>query len=299
MSHNNHTHVGDARYLRVALGMILAFMIAETIVAVAAHSLALLADAGHMLTDAGALSASLWAASLATRPATGKWTFGLVRAEILSAALNGVTLLVVAGVVLVESISRLLHPLAVHGGPVVAVASVGVVVNVAAAWTLARASRQSLNVEGAFRHILTDLYAFIATIVAGVVIITTGYVRADAIASLVVVALMAHASWGLLRASGRILLEAAPDDVNLGDVRVHLRELDHVLDVHDLHVWTVTSGLPVLSAHVVIDEACFHDGLVPGILDQLQRCLAGHFDVEHSTFQMEPPHHLDHEASTH
>ena len=299
MSHNNHTHVGDARYLRVALGMILAFMIAETIVAVAAHSLALLADAGHMLTDAGALSASLWAASLATRPATGKWTFGLVRAEILSAALNGVTLLVVAGVVLVESISRLLHPLAVHGAVVVAVASVGVVVNVAAAWTLARASRQSLNVEGAFRHILTDLYAFIATIVAGVLIITTGYVRADAIASLVVVALMAHASWGLLRASGRILLEAAPDDVNLGDVRVHLRELDHVLDVHDLHVWTVTSGLPVLSAHVVIDEACFHDGLVPGILDQLQRCLAGHFDVEHSTFQMEPPHHLDHEASTH
>ncbi len=299
MSHDRHAHVGDARYLRVALGMILAFMIAETIVSVAVHSLALLADAGHMLTDAGALGASLWAASLATRPAAGKWTFGLVRAEILSAALNGVTLLVVAGVILVESISRLLHPLAVHGGPVVAVASVGVVVNVAAAWTLARASRQSLNVEGAFRHILTDLYAFIATIVAGVVIITTGYVRADAIASLVVVALMAHASWGLLRASGRILLEAAPEDVNLEDVRVHLLELDHVLDVHDLHVWTVTSGLPVLSAHVVIDEACFHDGLVPGILDQLQRCLAGHFDVEHSTFQMEPPHHLDHEARTH
>lgn len=294
-----HTHAGDARSLRVALALILSFMVGEVVVAVAVHSLALLADAGHMLTDAGALAASLWAARLATRPARGKWTFGFVRAEILSAALNGVTLLVVAGIILAESISRLLHPLAVHGGAVVAVASVGVVVNVAAAWTLARGSRESLNVEGSFRHILTDLYAFLATIVAGVLIMATGYERADALASLVVVALMVKASWGLLRASGQILLEAAPEDVNLDDVREHLRRVEHVLDVHDLHVWTVTSGLPVLSAHVVIDESCFSDGLVPALLDRLQSCLAGHFDVEHSTFQMEPPRHLDHETRTH
>ncbi len=274
-------------------------MAMEVVVAIAAHSLALFADAGHMLTDAGALAASLWAASLASRPAGGKWTFGLVRAEILSAALNGVTLLVVAGIILAESISRLVHPLSVHGGAVVAVAGVGVVVNVVAARVLARGSRESLNVEGAFQHILTDLYAFLATIIAGVVIMTTNYARADAIASLIVVALMAKASWGLLRASGRILLEAAPEDVNLDDVREHLRGVDHVLDVHDLHVWTVTSGLPVLSAHVVIDESCFHDGLVPALLDKLQTCLAGHFDVEHSTFQLEPPRHLEHETRTH
>jgi cobalt-zinc-cadmium efflux system protein len=299
MGHDAHVHPSDARTLRVALALILAFMVGEVVVAVGAHSLALLADAGHMLTDALALAASLWAARLSTRPAEGKWTFGFVRAEILSAALNGVTLLVVGGVIFVEAVTRLVHPVSVGGGAVVAVAAVGVVVNLLAAWTLSRGARASLNVEGAFRHILTDLYAFLATIVAGVVIIATGYARADAIASLVVVILMVKASWALLHASGRILLEVAPENVNLDTVREHLRGLAHVLDVHDLHVWTVTSGLPVLSAHVVIDETCFRDGLVPTILDQLQSCLAGHFDVEHSTFQMEPPRHLDHETRTH
>ena len=289
----------DARYLSLALSLIVGFMVVEVAAAVVSGSLALLADAGHMLTDAGALAASLWAARLAARPATGAWTFGFKRAEILSASVNGITLLVVAALVSFESIVRLIHPPVVRGAFVVIVALVGVAVNLTAAWVLAKANRSSMNVEGAFQHILTDLYGFVATVIAGVVILATGFGRADAIASLVVVGLMLLASWGLLKASGRVLLEAAPDNVDLDDVRSHLLGTGHVTDVHDLHAWTVTSSLPALSAHVVVEDSCFNDGHAPQILDQLQACLTGHFDVEHCTFQLEPAGHLDHEAGTH
>ncbi len=289
----------DQRYLKIALALILAYMSTEVAMAIISHSLALLADAGHMLTDAGALGASLWAARLATRPAIGKWTYGFKRAEILSAAANGITLLVVAVIITVESVSHLIHPTQVHGEVVVAVALLGVVVNVVAAWVLARASRSSLNVEGSFQHILTDLYAFIATVIAGVVILVTGFERADAIASLIVVGLMLKAARGLLKESGHVLLEGAPDNVNLDNVRAHLLGVAHVNDIHDLHASAITSSLPVLTAHVVIDESCFTDGCIPRILDELQACLAGHFDVEHSTIQVEPAGHLDHEAGTH
>lgn len=289
----------DTRYLAIALALIIGFMVVEVLVALISGSLALLSDAGHMLTDAGAIGASLWAIRLAARPATGSWTFGWKRAEILSAAGNGITLLVVGALVAFEAIRRLLEPPPVQGGPVLVVALLGVVVNVAAAWVLAQANRSSLNVQGTLQHILTDLYAFIATFIAGVVIVVTGFARADAIASLIVVALMFRAAWGLLRTSGRILLEAAPAGVDLDQIRGHLRGNDHVLDVHDLHVWTVTSDLPALSAHVVVDDACFHDGHTPQLLDQMQDCLVGHFDVEHSTFQFEPASHSDHEAHAH
>ncbi len=289
----------DARYLAVALGLIVGFMVAEVVVAVASGSLALLADAGHMLTDAGALAGSLWALRLAGRPAAGVWTFGLKRAEILSAAINGVTLLAVALLVGYEAIRRLLHPPAVAGGAVIAVAALGIVVNLTASWVLAKANRSSLNVEGAFQHILTDAYAFIATFIAGVVIVTTGFTRADPLASLVVVGLMLRAAWGLLRASGHVLLEGAPAGVDLPDLLIHLRETPHVLDVHDLHVWTVTSDLPALSAHIVLDDSCFHDGHAPQLLDRLQDCLLGHFSVEHSTFQLEPASHTAHEGGAH
>ena len=289
----------DSRYLAIALALIIGFMLVEVVVALISGSLALLSDAGHMLTDAGAIGASLWAIRLAARPAAGSWTFGWKRAEILSAAGNGITLLVVGALVAYEAIRRLLDPPPVQGGPVLVVALLGVVVNVAAAWVLAKANRSSLNVEGAFQHIVTDLYAFIATFIAGVVIVATGFVRADAIASLIVVALMFRAAWGLLRDSGRILLEAAPAGVDMDQIRDHLRGNDHVLDVHDLHVWTVTSDLPTLSAHVVVDDACFHDGHTPQLLDQMQACLVGHFDVEHSTFQFEPASHSDHETHAH
>ncbi len=289
----------DRRYLLVALVLLAAFMVAEVIVAVLSGSLALLSDAGHMLSDVGAIGGALWAIALAARPPSGKWTYGLKRTEILSAAGNGITLLVVSGIVTAEAVTRLIHPPAVDGAPVIAVAAAGIVVNVAASWVLARANRSSLNVEGAFRHVLTDLYGFIGTVIAGIVVVTTGFTRADAIASLVVVALMVKAAWELLRDSGRVLLEAAPEDIDLGQVRAHLAGVGHVLGVHDLHAWTVTSGLPVLSAHVVIEDDCFNDGHAPRLLDQLQACLTGHFDVEHSTFQLEAAAHAAHEPGTH
>ena len=221
------------------------------------------------------------------------------RAEILSALANGVTLLVIAAVIGYEAIRRLIHPPDVPGLPLLTVALVGVAVNVAATVVLHRANRTSLNVEGAFRHILTDLYAFIGTALAGVVILTSGFTRADPIASLVVVVLMVHAGGGLVRDAGRVLLEAAPSHVDLDDVVAHLTDTEHVLGVHDLHVWTVTSELPALSAHVVVEGACFSDGHAPQILDALQHCLLGHFDVAHSTFQLETAGHGEHEQGRH
>jgi cobalt-zinc-cadmium efflux system protein len=282
-----------------ALLLLTAFMITEIVMAFASGSLALLSDAGHMLADVGAIAASLWAIRLAGRPAAGAWTYGWKRAEILSAAGNGITLLVVSGIVTFESIRRLTDPPAVEGGPVLVVALIGVAVKVAAAWALANANRSSLNVEGAYQHILTDLYGFIGTVIAAIVILTTGFARADAIASLFVVALLLKAARRLLRESGRVLLEAAPEGIDLADIRTHLAGTEHFHDVHDLHVWTLTSKLPTLSAQLVIDDSCFQDGDAPRILDQLQDCLAGHFDVEHSTFQLEPVGHGAHEHDTH
>ncbi|HEY3810066.1 MAG TPA: cation diffusion facilitator family transporter [Acidimicrobiales bacterium] len=297
--HQEPSAEADRVRLAVALGLIVAFMVVEVVVAALSGSLVLLADAGHMLADAGAIGAALWAGHLAARPASGPWTFGFKRAEILSAAGNGISLLVVAAIVTFVSVRRLINPPVVDGLPVVIVAGVGIAVNVLAAWILARANRSGLNVAGAFQHILTDLYGFVATVVAGIVIIAAGYRRADAVASLVVVVLMLRAAWGLLKASIRVLLEAAPEAVDLADVRAHLLEPAHVRDVHDLHVWTVTSDLPALSAHVVVDDSCFLDGHAPQVLDELQNCLAGHFDLEHSTFQLEPASHAAHETGTH
>ena len=307
-THDSHAHGGhshgvdadaDARLLVVALGLIAAFMVGEVVAAVIGGSLALFADAGHMLTDVAALSASIWAARLAVRPAGGVWTYGLKRAEIVSAAANGVSLAAIGLVITVEAIGRLVSPPPVTGSLVLAVALVGVVVNLAATWVLAKANRSSLNVQGAFAHIVTDLYAFAGTAAAGLVIVLTGWARADAVASLLVAALMARAAFGLLRAAGRILLQAAPDDLDLAEVRAHLSEVPHVLDVHDLHAWTVTSGLPTLAAHVVVEDHCFATGHAPQILDTLQACLAGHFDIAHATFQLEPATHADHEEGSH
>jgi len=295
---HEHGH-GDRRLLSAALALLVAFMAVEVVVAVLASSLALLADAGHLLVDALALVMALTAGALALRPASERWTFGLARAEVLSAAVNGVTLLVVSAVVTVEAVRRLVYPPDVDGAPLVVVASVGLVVNVIAAALLARADRSSLNIAGAFAHVLTDAYAFAATIVAGVVVLATGFRRADPIASLVVVVLMLRAAWQLLRDSGHVLLEAAPEHVDLAALRTHLLESANVMDVHDLHVWTSGSRLPSVSAHVVVADDCFNEGRAPGLLDELQDCLAGHFDVEHSTFQFELAGHTEHEAGAH
>jgi cobalt-zinc-cadmium efflux system protein len=289
----------DERLLLVALGLLGAFLIGELIAAVIAHSLTLLADAGHMATDVFAVGAAVLAARLARRPAVGHWTFGLARAEVLSALFNGATLLVVAAIVTVEAIRRLIHPANVHGATLVVVAAIGLAVNFVVHAVLARADRHSINIKGVVAHVLTDAYAFAATIIAGVVIATTGWKRADPVASLVVVVLLLQAARGLLVESGRVLLEAAPSEVDLELVRRHLMEATYVVDLHDLHVWTVTSGLPALSVHVVITDECFTGGRAPALLDELQACLAGHFDVEHSTFQLEPAGHSEHEAATH
>ena len=289
----------DVRYLITALGLIALFMVGELIAAIFSRSLALFADAGHMLTDVGALAASIWAARLAARPATGIWTFGLKRAEILSATGNGVVLVVVAVVITIEAVQRLISPPTVDGTVVLVVALAGALVNLAATMALARANRRSLNVQGAFAHVVTDLYAFLGTAVAGLVIILTGWQRADAVASLVVAALMLYAARSLLAQSGRILLEATPEEISLDEVRSHLTGVEHVLDVHDLHAWTVTSGQPTLSAHVVVEDHCFASGHAPQILDALQSCLGHHFDVEHATFQLEPEGHAAHEQGRH
>jgi cobalt-zinc-cadmium efflux system protein len=292
-------HGHDERRLTIACALIATFMVAEVVAAFLASSLALLADAGHMLTDAIALVMAIVALRLARRPAHGRWTFGYGRAEVLSAAINGVTLLVVAAVVLVEAVKRLVYPSDVAGTPLVVVASAGLVVSLVATFVLSGADRRSLNIAGAFAHVATDAAAFAATIVAGVVVLTTGAQRADPVAALFVVALMSRAAWSLLRDSGHVLLEGAPANVDLTELRAHLLETSYVVAVHDLHAWTSGSRLPSVSAHVVIDDACFADGRSPQLLDELQGCLAGHFDVEHSTFQLEPASHAAHEAGMH
>jgi cobalt-zinc-cadmium efflux system protein len=284
---DGHTHgvtaASDSRYLTIALGLIVAFLVFEVVLAFLGHSLALLGDAGHMLTDAGALAASLLALRLARSPAHGSWTFGFKRAEVLSAQANGITLLVISALVAFEAVSRLLHPIPVRGGIVVTVAAVGVVVNVAATWVLARANRGSINVRGAFAHILTDLYGFIGTLVAGIVIVTTGFERADAIASLIVVGLMLRAAWGLLRETGRILLEAAPEGFAPDDIIAAITAQPEVASVHDVHVWLISSGFPALSAHVLVRRpADCHQ-----VRRNLEQLLCERFGLDHTTLQVD------------
>ena len=277
------TASSDSRYIAVALGLIVCFLVFEVVMAFAGHSLALLADAGHMLTDAGALGASLVAIRLARRPASGVWTFGFKRAEVLSAQANGITLLVISALVAFEAVSRLIHPVPVAGGIVVTVAAVGVAVNVAATWVMARANRDSINVRGAFAHVVTDLYGFIGTLVAGIVIIVTGFERADSIASLIVVGLMLHAAWGLLRETGQILLEAAPEGYAPGEIVTAISSQPGVASVHDVHVWLITSGFPALSAHVLVrPPADCHQ-----VRRELEQLLCERFALDHTTLQVD------------
>ncbi len=290
---------GDLRYVLVALSLIGAFLCAEVVAAILGSSLVLFADASHMVTDVSALAMSAWALRLVRRPSGGRWTFGFHRAEVLSAAVNGVTLVAVGLLITVEAIQRLISPRPVNGPLILVVAIVGALVNVASAYSLARANHRSLNIRGAYAHVVTDLYAFVGTALAGVIIVVTGWQRADAVASLVVVVLMGRSAWGLLRDAGKVLLEATPDDLDLSDVRRHLSTVNHVLEVHDLHAWSVASDFTTLSAHVVVEQRCFDDGHAPQILDALQTCLSEHFAVKHATFQLEPATHESHEGGLH
>jgi cobalt-zinc-cadmium efflux system protein len=285
--HGGHSHGvsadADSRKLTIALALILSFMCVEVATGVIAHSLALLSDAGHMLTDAAAIAFSIVAVRLAQRPAKGAMTFGLKRVEILSAQANGVTLLVLAGFIIFEAIRRLVTPPNVRAGLILAVALVGIAVNIAATWTLAKANRQSLNVEGSFQHILTDLYAFIGTAVAALIILITGFNRADPIASLFVAALMLRSSWGLLRDSGRVFLEAAPKGLDPNEIGRAMAGVANVREVHDLHVWEVTSGFPALSAHVLVgrDDNCH------ATRRRLEALLHERYDLDHTTLQVD------------
>ena len=285
--------------MRVALALVATFIGVEIAVGIIARSLALWADAGHLLVDAGALAGALWAIRVAARPATTRWTFGLKRAEILAAAANGVTLLVVGVVLGVAAVQRLIHPSHVRGGAMIAVAVAGVAVNLIAAAVLVKGSARSMNVRAAYLHVLTDLFGLLATAVAGGVILATGWDRADPIASLAVVAIVLLAACRLLRTSGHVLLEGTPEAVDLDEVRRHIEALDGVLSVHDLHAWVVTSDQPAVTAHVVVTDTCLSDGSAPQLLDRVQACLSSHFDVAHSTFQIEALRHLDHEHGLH
>jgi cobalt-zinc-cadmium efflux system protein len=287
-SHAGHQHGAvdpdaDRRRLGVVLALILVFMAGEVVVGIVAHSLALLSDAGHMLTDAGAIALSLVAVHLAARRPEGGMTFGLKRAEILSALVNGATLLVLGALVVYEAIPRLMSPPRVEGIPMLAVAVTGVGVNLLASWQLAKANRRSLNIRGSYKHILTDLYAFIGTAIAAVLILTTGFLRADALASLAVAALMFHASYQLLRDAGRILLEAAPVGMDPRQIGQSLADHVCVTNVHDLHIWEITSGFPALSAHVLVrpGDDCHK------VREELEELLDERFGIDHTTLQVD------------
>ncbi|MER5650587.1 cation diffusion facilitator family transporter [Streptosporangium sp. NPDC002524] len=303
----------DRRYLTAALALITGFMAAEVVVGLAARSLALISDAGHMLTDAVAIGFALVAMRIAARPPRGGFTYGLRRAEIISAQVNGITLLLLAAWFVYEGVRRLIAPSDVEGLYVVVTGLAGIVVNLAATWLLSRADRSRLNVEGAYQHILNDLFAFAATTTAGAVIWLTGWTRADAIAALVVAALMLKAGWRLVRDAGRVFMEAAPVGMDPAEVGARTAALEHVVEVHDLHIWEVTSGYAALSAHVLVApgadchtvrlaaERMFHDtyGIEhvtlqvdhapPALLtigDPAPHCAAPHGPAHRS-----PPHH--------
>ncbi|WP_431898506.1 cation diffusion facilitator family transporter [Nonomuraea sp. bgisy101] len=273
----------DRRYLGLALGLITAFMAAEVVIGVLAGSLALISDAGHMLTDAMAIGFALIAMRVAARPARGGFTYGLKRAEIISAHVNGVTLLLLAVYFAVEGVRRLIEPSPVEGVFVVITGLAGIAVNLAATWLLSRANRSSLNVEGAYQHILNDLFAFVATTAAGAVVLLTGWMRADAIAALVVAGLMLKAGWALVRAAGRVFMEAAPAGMDPADIGRRCAEAEHVVEVHDLHVWELTSGYAALSAHILVTPgADCHDVRV-----SVQTLLRDGYGIEHATLQVD------------
>jgi cobalt-zinc-cadmium efflux system protein len=288
--HHGHQHgispEADRGRLRLALALILGFMAVEVAAGVIADSLALLSDAAHMLTDAGAVALALVALRLAARPPTGRFTFGLGRAEILSAQVNGAALLVLAGVIGFDAVRRLSNPPSVDGALVLAVGLLGALVNVGAAWALASAERQSLNVEGARAHVLTDLYASLGAAAAGAVVLTTGFREADPLAALLVAALMLRTAWSLLRESGLVLLEGTPRDLDADALGNALAAHPGVVEVHDLHVWEVTSGFPALAAHVLVapGDDCHR------IRRELQAELGDRFGIRHTTLQVDHEH---------
>jgi cobalt-zinc-cadmium efflux system protein len=300
---SGHSHgapvPGQRRALTVVLGISVAILAAEVIGAVLSGSLALLADAGHMLSDVAGLGLALAATVLAARPATDTRTWGYLRAEVLAAAVQAAVLLAVGGFVVAEAIQRLISPPAVQPGVMALFGVIALAGNTVSVLVLRRLDSGNLNTSAAFLEVANDALGAAAVLAAAIVIAATGWDRADPVASLLIGVLIVPRTIRLLREAVRVLMEATPRDVDLAEVRTHLLAVDHVHGVHDLHATSVASDLPVLTAHVVVDDSCFEDRHLPELLDQLQTCLAGHFDVEHSTFQFEPAGHAAHEHPTH
>lgn len=301
MSGHSHASAIDAdrRRLALVLAITTAVLTIEVVGAAVSGSLALLADAGHMLTDVAGLTLALWAASLSRRPATDARTWGFRRAEVLAAAAQAAVLLAVGGFVLISAVRRLISPPEVDASLMVIFAAVGLIGNAVGVAVLAKARTHNLNMRAAFLEVLADALGSAAVIVAAVAIGVTGWLRADAVASLCIGLLIIPRTVRLLRDSVNVLLESTPSGMALGDVRAHLLRVPHVSDVHDLHASSVATGLPVLSVHAVVDDECFHDGHLMQMLDELQACLAGHFDVQHSTIQFEAASHFAHEQAAH
>ncbi|NYE19970.1 cation diffusion facilitator family transporter [Microbacterium immunditiarum] len=288
----------NRRLLALSLAITSVVMVVQIVGAAVSGSLALLADAAHMFTDAAALVIALIASTVASRPANDRRTFGYQRAEVFGALANAVILIVLSGWVAIEGVRRLVEPgeVEVAGGLMLVVAIVGLVANGVALWLLGAAQRTSINVRGAYLEVMGDLIGSGAVIVAAIVIVTTGWVQADAIASLFIAAMIVPRAIGLLREVMSVLAESAPKGTHVAEIRDHILSTPGVVDAHDVHVWQLTRGAPVFTAHVVVDDEALRDGRAAGILTRLQSCLSDHFDVEHSTFQLEPAGHIEHDA---
>lgn len=286
---------GHRRLLTISLCLTATIMIVQVIGAVLTGSLALLADAAHMFTDASALVIALIAAAVAARPADDRRTFGYQRAEVFGALINAVILILLAGWVGFEAVGRLLNPseIEVAGPLMLVVAVIGLLANAVSMWLLSRAQRSSINVRGAYLEVMGDLIGSAAVIVAAIVIVATGWMPADAIASMFIAVMIIPRAITLLREVFSVLSESAPKGTAVSDIRQHLLEYEGVKGVHDVHVWQLTRGAPVFSAHVNVDPALLAGGRASTLLTELQACLADHFDVEHSTFQIEAAEQSD------
>ena len=289
---------GNRRLLGISLAITATVMVVQVVGAVLSGSLALFADAAHMFTDAAALVIALVASTVAARPANDRRTFGYQRAEVFGALVNGIILILLSAWVAYEGVSRVLDPGEgeVAGGLMLVVAVIGLVANAVAMWLLGAAQRHSINVRGAYLEVLGDLIGSAAVIVAAIVVLTTGWDQADAIASLFIAAMIVPRAIRLLAEVVSVLAESAPKGTHVREIRDHILTTPGVVDVHDVHVWQLTRGAPVFTAHVVVDDAALADGRAAGILSGLQSCLSQHFDVEHSTFQLEPAGHVEHDA---
>lgn len=299
--HAGHTHDSSRSRLLVALGIGVVILLVEIVGAVLTGSLALIVDAGHVLTDVGGLAVAVTAATLVKRPPTVRRTWGYGRAEVLAATAQAAVLLAVGLFVLVEGIHRLIDPPVIASGQLLVFGIIGLVGNVVALVVLSSHRNASFNLRAAFLEVANDALGSLAVIIASIVIAATGWTRADAVAALVIGALILPRSLRLLGETVDVLLESTPRGLDLNAVRAHLLEQPHVRAVHDLHATQIATGLPVLTAHVVVDDECFYDGHASGILDELQACVASHFSVaiEHSTFQLERAEHSGHEHDTH